>query len=113
PLKTAMGHDRSFGDVGAMSALAPLCGLKSDMSRGPRSEPTYAVQQIARLFDRLASIRGTGVTECQRALLWFDFCRPNDPRPLFGVAGQKLSKLSGRIRRHHQSPKIDETRFDG
>ena len=34
-----------------------------------------------------------------RALLWFDVCRPNDPRPLFGVAGQKRSKLSGGTRR--------------
>ena len=34
-----------------------------------------------------------------RALLWFDVCRPNDPRPLFGVAGQKLSKLIGGTRR--------------
>ena len=32
-------------------------------------------------------------------LLRFDVGRPNDPRPLFGVAGQKRSKLSGGTRR--------------
>src|SRR5262249_12978906 len=48
-----------------------------------------------------------------RALFWFDVCRPNDPGPLFGVAGQKLSKLNRRTRSQHQSAKIDETRFDG
>src|SRR5262249_51767740 len=37
--------------------------------------------------------------ECQqRALLCFDVCRPNDPGPLFGVASQKLPKLSRRTR---------------
>jgi len=45
-----LGHDRSFGDVGAMSALAPLCGLKSDMSRGPRSAKTGLLATAPRLF---------------------------------------------------------------
>jgi hypothetical protein len=39
-----MGQTRSFVEVASMSALPPLCGLKADISRGPRSAITSREQ---------------------------------------------------------------------
>jgi len=78
---------------GGMSALSPFypqlrtfAGAAGTAEKcQQRSLPPFAERQ-------LWNVSG-------RALLWFDVCRPNDPRPLFGVAGQKRSKLSGGTRR--------------
>jgi hypothetical protein len=97
-------RERRFRDVRGTSALPPILTVTADIldrqlganndHRRWLARPPSSAWLSARDFAQRDLWNVSG-----RALLWFDVCRPNDPRPLFGVAGQKLSKLSGGTRR--------------
>src|SRR5262245_13837218 len=59
-LATACTHKIAIGDSNLVNVrFGPLCGLKSDISRGPRSAKSGCEQsqQICRFFDHLVSAR--------------------------------------------------------
>ena len=94
-LSTAAAGERgsdSDPESGSPSTLL-LCRRSADS--GHRSGAT----QSTRRGNTRGLRNGIYGMSSGRALFWFDVCRPNDPPPLFGVAGQKRSKLSGGTRR--------------
>src|SRR5262245_29143982 len=82
PIQCTSSHEIHF--LACASSHAPGPAASRPLVVPPRGQSTRGGSQNVTLWN----VSG-------RALLWFDVCRPNDTRPLFSVAGQKLPKLSG------------------